>query len=177
MSGAWWQSRINIYEINSMFFYHNPSISRLVSEQKCRWRRQQVSQQRGLKRHVTSWLWPVPVSGRLLWTRMNSSCLMCHFQTRRASGSQAESGGRAGGVSSLYLGLIRPLPVSTPCAQAEPLFRSKSRHEPGSSSNCEASSRPPVKGAVCRGYLEAFGHIKICSGLIRCSFVKLVWIN
>lgn len=68
----------------------------------------QVSKQQGLKRLVTSWLWLVPVPGRSLWSQMNRSCLMCHFQTRRASGSRAESGGRAGGVSSLYLALIRP---------------------------------------------------------------------
>lgn len=81
---------------------------------------------------------------------MDQSCLMCHFQIRQATRSQAES---AGGVSSLYFAIIRPLPASTLRAQAEPLFRSKSRHKPGSWSNCEVSSRLPVKGAVCRGYL------------------------
>lgn len=88
---------------------------------------------------------------------------MCHFQTRRASGSQAESVDRAGGVSSLYLTLIYPLPASALCAQAELLFRTEAGDKQDPPCNSQVSNGLPIKeqcfSRIC-GILGAFGILK-----------------
>lgn len=132
----------------------------------------QVSKQRGLRRLVTSWLWLVPVPGCLLWSQMNRSCLMCHFQARRASGSQAECGGRAGGVSSLYLALIRPpLCDNSVCSSKE----DRSAPSLDWSRVPVATVRPPADCQTFVWYFRGFWDIKICSGLIRCCWCGLIW--
>lgn len=132
------------------------------------WVQGQVSKQRGPQRLVTSWLWLVPVPGCLLWYLVNRSWLMCHFQTRRTSGSQAGNRGWAGGVSSLLVLTLMPPSLADDCV-LEQNECSSLNIDCVSCCSCEASKRRSLKNTVW----------KIISGLIKTQLLvalnKLRW--